>query len=79
VQVDPADAELWVVRAIQRGLLEAKIDQVARTVSVARANPRTFQESDWRMLESRIGAWKSSVESLMTSIKGGPAAASAHA
>lgn len=72
-QVAPEDAERWVVMAIERGLIEGRIDQAAGRVLIVRATPRSFQEADWRGLSARLGAWRGEVEHLVAAIKGGPA------
>lgn len=52
------DVEVWVVRAIGKKLLEARIDQMRRTVAVTKCMQRTFSATQWRALLAQLGAWK---------------------
>ena len=52
------DVEVWVVRAIGKKLLEARIDQMRRTVAVTKCMQRTFSATQWRALLTQLGAWK---------------------
>lgn len=56
--VGEGDVEVWVVRAIGKKLLEARIDQMRRTVAVTKCMQRTFSSAQWRALLAQLGAWK---------------------
>ena len=56
--VGEGDVEVWVVRAIGKKLLEARIDQMRRTVAVTKCMQRTFSTAQWRALLAQLGAWK---------------------
>lgn len=56
--VGEGDVEAWVVRAIGKKLLEARIDQMRRTVAVTKCAQRTFSTAQWRALLAQLGAWK---------------------
>ena len=56
--VEEGEVEVWVVRAIGKKLLEARIDQMRRTVAVTKCMQRTFSTAQWRALLAQLGAWK---------------------
>lgn len=56
--VGEGEVEAWVVRAIGRKLLAARIDQMRRTVAVTKCAQRTFSAAQWRALLAQLGAWK---------------------
>ena len=56
--VGEGDVEAWVVRAIGKKLLEARIDQMRRTVAVTKCAQRYFSTAQWRALLAQLGAWK---------------------
>ncbi len=56
--VGEGEVEVWVVRAIGRKLLAARIDQMRRTVAVTKCAQRTFSAAQWRALLAQLGAWK---------------------
>lgn len=43
------DVEEWVLRAIQTGLMEAKMDQMQRVVVVRRCTNRVFGPVQWKV------------------------------
>ncbi|KAK2076499.1 hypothetical protein QBZ16_001025 [Prototheca wickerhamii] len=57
-----AEVEPLVVRAVGRGLLDARIDQLARTVTVTRCEPRAFGGQDWRALQATLRGWLGALE-----------------
>jgi len=56
--VGEGEVEVWVVCAIGRKLLAARIDQMRRTVAVTKCAQRTFSAAQWRALLAQLGAWK---------------------
>ena len=69
LQVPEAEVESWVVRAIARGLLDARMDQMARTVSVTRSLQRAFGSAQWSSLQAKLRAWRENVSSLLTTVE----------
>ena len=65
------DVEVWVVRAIGKKLLEARIDQMRRTVAVTKCMQRTFSTAQWRSLLAQLGAWKVCPKTLIYKHGGG--------
>jgi hypothetical protein len=51
--------------AITSGLLECRIDQAARVVSVSRCTERNFDAAAWKALQVTLHAWQETVGSLL--------------
>uniref|UniRef100_A0A7S3DAJ8 Eukaryotic translation initiation factor 3 subunit M n=2 Tax=Palpitomonas bilix TaxID=652834 RepID=A0A7S3DAJ8_9EUKA len=62
------EVEHWVIRAIKAGIMEARIDQLSGEVHVTRCLKRVFTDAHWRTIYDRLGSWKSSLQSLYTSL-----------
>jgi hypothetical protein len=54
-----------VVLAITSGLIECRIDQATRVVSVSRCTERVFDAAAWRSLQATLHAWQHTVGSLL--------------
>lgn len=52
------EVEMWIVKGIGMGLLEAKIDQDKSTVLISRSTQKFFGRKDWHELHSELGRWK---------------------
>lgn len=61
--------EPWVVRAISRGLVDARMDQTAATVTVTRTIQRDFGSTQWTGLQAKLRAWRDNVGSLLASME----------
>jgi len=61
--------ESWVIAAVSSGLLEAKMDQLARTVMVERSVVRRFDMEQWKALQSRLSTWKQNVANVLAGFK----------
>jgi translation initiation factor 3 subunit M len=66
--------ETWVIAAVNSGLLEAKMDQLAGKVLVERAVVRRFDEQQWKKLQSRLSLWKQNVGSILAALQQSQAA-----
>ena len=51
------EVESWVVRAIGKKLLDARIDQLSRSVTVTRSAHRCFGSEQWQELRAQLSAW----------------------
>eukprot|EP00195_Chlamydomonas_chlamydogama_P009753 CAMPEP_0202900434 /NCGR_PEP_ID=MMETSP1392-20130828/11639_1 /ASSEMBLY_ACC=CAM_ASM_000868 /TAXON_ID=225041 /ORGANISM="Chlamydomonas chlamydogama, Strain SAG 11-48b" /LENGTH=420 /DNA_ID=CAMNT_0049586817 /DNA_START=80 /DNA_END=1342 /DNA_ORIENTATION=- len=72
----PADqVEVWVVRAIGSKLLECKIDQVHSAVTINRCTLRTFSNSDWAGMRTKLAAWRDSLAAVQHNLAVNKAAA----
>ena len=55
--VSEGEVESWVVQAIGKKLLEARIDQLQRRITVTRAAHRAFGAGQWQELHTQLSAW----------------------
>ena len=53
-----AEVEGWVVKAIGRKLIDARVDQLQSTLTISRTAQRSFSSQDWGRLASQLGAWR---------------------
>ncbi|KAJ3119398.1 hypothetical protein HK098_005524 [Nowakowskiella sp. JEL0407] len=57
--------EAWVIDGIRAGLLEAKMNQLNKTVVVSRATHRTFTATQWLLLAQKLGNWKDNLDNML--------------
>mmetsp|Transcript_11213 Transcript_11213/g.34331 ORF Transcript_11213/g.34331 Transcript_11213/m.34331 type:complete len:104 (+) Transcript_11213:1299-1610(+) len=57
--------EVWVIKTISSGLLEAKMNQVTQTVTVNRSTVRYFTPDQWQPLSQRINLWSENIEEVL--------------
>jgi len=69
LDVDEEDVEKWVVRAITAGLVSAKIDQLARTVTISRSLQRRFGAEQWKEIDAKLQLYKKNVGDLLAVIR----------
>ncbi|KAF9582051.1 hypothetical protein BGW38_000721 [Lunasporangiospora selenospora] len=65
LEVDENEVELWVIDVIRAGLVEAKLNQVAKVVVVNRSIYRTFGTAQWQQLGQRLNGWKQSLAEIL--------------
>ncbi|KAG0365882.1 hypothetical protein BC939DRAFT_520168 [Gamsiella multidivaricata] len=65
LEVDESEVELWVIDVIRAGLVEAKLNQVSRTVTINRSIYRTFGTQQWQQLSQRLNGWKQSLAEIL--------------
>jgi len=54
LDVPAGEVEEWFIRAIGLDLIDAKTNQLDRTVAVHRSTQRSFRKEEWRPLSERI-------------------------
>ena len=69
LQVPEEDVEKWVVKAITSNLIQAKIDQLKKSVIITRCMPRGFGSQQWSDLQTKINLYKANVGSLLETIR----------
>ncbi|KYK66979.1 PCI domain-containing protein, partial [Toxoplasma gondii TgCatPRC2] len=82
LQLSEAGAEEVAVQAIGQGIVDAKIDQLARVLHVRSTMQREFGRQQWEELLERIDHWSEGVRALMgcmQSVKNQVASAAASA
>ncbi|KAJ1928219.1 hypothetical protein IWQ60_002248 [Tieghemiomyces parasiticus] len=55
------EVELWVIDAIRVGLVQAKMDQMSRTILVNRTTYRSFGQEEWAAIQSQLTTWDQSL------------------
>ncbi|KAG0197479.1 hypothetical protein BGX28_009050 [Mortierella sp. GBA30] len=65
LEVDESEVELWVIDVIRAGLVEAKLNQVSKTVIINRSIYRTFGTAQWQQLSQRLNGWKQSLADIL--------------
>jgi len=68
LKIDEAAVDSWVVRAVSVGLIEARIDQVGRSIQIVRTTKRDFQDADWKRLGTELRGWQGSIRGMLASI-----------
>mmetsp|Transcript_16892 Transcript_16892/g.47145 ORF Transcript_16892/g.47145 Transcript_16892/m.47145 type:complete len:403 (-) Transcript_16892:152-1360(-) len=58
------EVEQWVVTAIGKKLVEAKIDQPQRSVQFTRCTQREFDVAQWEQLHSQLQTWRDNLTSV---------------
>ena len=69
LQVSEDSVEDWIIEAIMGKLIEAKLDQVRKTVVITRAMPRAFGDEKWQSLNKKLNDWKTNVKQLLTIVQ----------
>ncbi|GMF28296.1 unnamed protein product [Phytophthora fragariaefolia] len=69
LDVDEGDVEKWIVRAITEGVASAKIDQLARTVTISRSLQRRFGAEQWKEIDAKLQLYKKNVGGLLDIIR----------
>ncbi|CAH0474103.1 unnamed protein product [Peronospora belbahrii] len=69
LDVEEEKVENWVVRAITVGLVNAKIDQLARTVTILSSLQRRFGVDQWKEIDTKLQLYKKNVGGLLDIIR----------
>lgn len=72
--ISPDTVEGQVIAAVNSGLLEAKMDQLAQKVMVERCVVRKFDMDEWKGLQKRLQAWRNNVGGILEALKQSQAA-----
>eukprot|EP00878_Enallax_costatus_P031920 GHUV01034989.1.p1 GENE.GHUV01034989.1~~GHUV01034989.1.p1 ORF type:complete len:194 (+),score=61.18 GHUV01034989.1:333-914(+) len=62
LDITPEQVQPWIVRAIGSKLIDAKIDQVAGTVTITRCHHRTFTSKEWQGLGQQLSALRDALQ-----------------
>ncbi|KAJ1724923.1 hypothetical protein LPJ53_000847 [Coemansia erecta] len=64
IGVAEEDVEMWVIDVIRAGLMQGKMNQVARSLLPTRSTYRVFGAEQWAQLRVRLAAWHQSLGDL---------------
>ncbi|KAI9255344.1 hypothetical protein EDC94DRAFT_566029 [Helicostylum pulchrum] len=65
LQIPQEEVEMWVIDVIRAGLVEAKLDQLNKTVIVHRSIYRVFGQEQWKKLSTSLSAWKENLNEIL--------------
>lgn len=65
LQIQEDEVEMWVIDVIRAGLVEAKLDQLNKTVIVHRSIYRVFGQEQWKKLSTSLSAWKENLNEIL--------------
>lgn len=69
LQINVADVESWVVRAVSSGLIDARMDQQSHSLSILRTVQREFNAGQWKELQKKLHSWRDSVASMSNTLE----------
>mmetsp|Transcript_16390 Transcript_16390/g.23103 ORF Transcript_16390/g.23103 Transcript_16390/m.23103 type:complete len:407 (+) Transcript_16390:55-1275(+) len=69
LKVELEEVEDWVVMATQAGLMEARMDQLEKSVLIFSSKCREFDKPQWISLQNKLNQWKENIRSLLITIK----------
>ncbi|TMW64778.1 hypothetical protein Poli38472_011658 [Pythium oligandrum] len=69
LSIDDEDVEKWVVKAITANLINAKVDQLRRTVVITRSLQRSFGEAQWNEIHAKLQVYKKNVGALLDVVR----------
>jgi translation initiation factor 3 subunit M len=59
------EVEQWVIRAVGANLMEAKLDQSRKVITVTGAFPRNFTSKQWKQLAEKLAIWRENVRAIL--------------
>ncbi|KAI9277627.1 hypothetical protein BY458DRAFT_504639 [Sporodiniella umbellata] len=65
LQIPEEEVEMWVIDVIRAGLVEAKLDQLNKTVIVHRSIYRVFGQEQWKKLSTALSSWKDNLSEIL--------------
>ena len=64
LSISDEEVEGYIVKAIGKKLIEARINQPERSVIITRCTLRTFEQQHWLQLRDQIANWTSNLASV---------------
>ncbi|CAB4423627.1 unnamed protein product [Rhizophagus irregularis] len=65
LEIEESEVEMWTIDVIRANLIEAKINQVKKTILVNRSTYRTFTMEQWKQLSAKLEGWKKSLVDIL--------------
>ncbi len=66
--ISEAEVEPTLVRAIGRGLIEGRLDQLEGAVDVTHSASRTFGKAQWEDLRAQLAEWRERLHAMQDSV-----------
>lgn len=70
LKVPEDEVEDWVIDALQYEVLTGSIDQLEQRVFITRALQRTFEREQWEEINTKLGAWRANIATMLESLDG---------
>jgi len=67
--VEEDQVEYFIVLAITQGVIDARMNQLARTVTITRTLHRTFGTEEWKQLSKNLSVWSDNVKLLLKTLQ----------
>ncbi|CAG8802157.1 35305_t:CDS:2 [Gigaspora margarita] len=65
LEIEEDEVEMWTIDVIRAHLIEAKVNQVRKTILVNRSTYRTFTMNQWQQLSDKLDGWKQSLADIL--------------
>jgi len=69
LQIDENDVESWVITAMSEDVLEAKMDQLRRVVTISRCLQRVFTQAQWKQLSITLATWRNNTQNILKTLQ----------
>lgn len=69
LNLDELEAEFWIIKALQSGRVEGKIDQLEGVFHINGINDASFKSGDWKELGDRLESFRKQFEGLIENIR----------
>jgi len=69
LQLEESEVETWVITAMSEEVLDAKMDQLRKVVTISRCLQRIFTKSQWKQLSDNIALWRKNTKSILKTIQ----------
>ncbi|KXS19151.1 hypothetical protein M427DRAFT_95389, partial [Gonapodya prolifera JEL478] len=66
LEINESEVEVWVIDAIRLNLLDAKMDQLTKSVQVRRTTYREFKLQQWKALSLHLEIWRKNLGDVAT-------------
>ncbi|CAG8719918.1 15539_t:CDS:2, partial [Acaulospora morrowiae] len=65
LEIEEDEVEMWTIDVIRANLIEAKVNQVRKTILVNRSTYRTFTMEQWQQLSDKLEGWRQSLTDIL--------------
>ena len=66
LQVQETEVETWAIKAMERKLMDAKLDQLNRCLIVNHCAPRLFSNNEWASMRAKLVGWRDRMQQLQS-------------
>jgi len=69
LQLDESEVENWVITAMSEEVLDAKMDQLRKVVTISRCLQRVFTKAQWKQLSDNLANWRNNTKNILKTIQ----------